>query len=406
MSTVIRVNRTARPLGEVARFLRGITFKPEDVVEPGTEGSVVCMRTKNVQTDLDQSDMLAVPSKFIRRDELYLRESDILVSTANSWDLVGKCSWVPRLDYLATAGGFISILRADPSLVVPRYLYYWFNSDQTQHAVRLCGRQTTNISNMSYERCESLKIPLPPLPEQRRIAEILDKAAAIRRKGNAAIQLLNDVVPAAFNDLFGAAVENRSAWPSPPLATLLRPTDKINYGVVQPGADTPGGVPLIRVGDLLDGAVRHASLKRIATDIDEKHAKSRLAGDEVLLVCVGVTIGKIALCDPSLRGFNIARAIARIPCGPMLAPRYLATYLALPYVQGSLTRETRTVAQPTLNIKQIEELPVVLPPIDLQNKFSNFSERTAEAISHIKAAAAEQELLFNSLVQLALNGEL
>ena len=112
-----------------------------------------------------------------KRDEQYLQESDILVSTANSWELVGKCSWVPRLSYTATAGGFISILRADSSKVCPRYLYYWFSSDPTQHYVRHCGRQTTNISNMSYERCLALKIPLPPLAEQKRIADILDSPA-------------------------------------------------------------------------------------------------------------------------------------------------------------------------------------------------------------------------------------
>ena len=117
-----------KPLRTVARFIRGITFKPDDKVEPGTRDSAVCMRTKNVQADLDESDLIAVPIHFVKREEQFINESDILVSTANSWNLVGKCSWVPKLKYVATAGGFISILRADQQEVFPRYLFYWFSS--------------------------------------------------------------------------------------------------------------------------------------------------------------------------------------------------------------------------------------------------------------------------------------
>jgi type I restriction enzyme S subunit len=117
MTTASRSESLVQPLGAVARFIRGITFKPEDKVSPGSEGSAVCMRTANVQTDLDQSDLIAIPVDLVKREEQFLKEGDILVSTANSWNLVGKCSWVPKLAYAATAGGFISILRADPRRV-------------------------------------------------------------------------------------------------------------------------------------------------------------------------------------------------------------------------------------------------------------------------------------------------
>ncbi|MGP4957891.1 hypothetical protein, partial [Pseudomonas helleri] len=77
-------------LGEVISFIRGVTFTPEDQVEPLSDGSTVVMRTKNVQVaGLDQSDLIAVPSGFVRRKEQSLREGDILVSSANSWELVG-----------------------------------------------------------------------------------------------------------------------------------------------------------------------------------------------------------------------------------------------------------------------------------------------------------------------------
>lgn len=72
-------------LGDVAAFVRGITFKPDDVVPVGTPGSAACMRTKNVQAELDLSDVWGIPESFVKRDDQCLNPGDILVSSANSW---------------------------------------------------------------------------------------------------------------------------------------------------------------------------------------------------------------------------------------------------------------------------------------------------------------------------------
>ena len=108
-------------LGEVAEFVRGINFKPEDVVPVGTSGSVACMRTKNVQANLDLSDVWAVAESFVKRDDQFLMEGDILVSSANSWNLVGKCCWIPELPWRASFGGFVSVLRSHIGRVEPGF---------------------------------------------------------------------------------------------------------------------------------------------------------------------------------------------------------------------------------------------------------------------------------------------
>ena len=199
-------------LGDVAQFIRGITFKPTELVDNLAAQSAVCMRTKNVQLKLDESDLISVPKRLVKREEQILREGDILVSTANSWELVGKCCWVPRLSYEATAGGFISILRARRGKADPRYLYHWFSSPRTQLLARCCGRQTTNISNMDIHRCLKLQIPLPPLSEQKRIAAILDQADALRAKRRQAIAKLDELLQSVFLDMFGDPVTNPKEW--------------------------------------------------------------------------------------------------------------------------------------------------------------------------------------------------
>lgn len=208
-------------LGEAAKFIRGITYKPNELVDNFSENSIVCMRTANVQTILKQDDLLSVPKNLVKDSNKVLIEGDILVSTANSWNLVGKCCWVPKLDYTATAGGFISILRANKSLLDQKYLYYWFNSDNIQLAARNCGRQTTNISNMDLERCLSIQIPLLPLEKQRRIAEILDKADALIQNRKKAIEKLDELLQATFIDMFGDPVRNTKNLPGRLLGEIV-----------------------------------------------------------------------------------------------------------------------------------------------------------------------------------------
>ena len=94
-------------LGEISRFVRGITFKPSDVLGPHERDveAVGVMRTKNVQAELDQSDVMRVPMAMVKRGDQILQAGDTLISSANSWNIVGKCCWVPHLDEPAAIGG-------------------------------------------------------------------------------------------------------------------------------------------------------------------------------------------------------------------------------------------------------------------------------------------------------------
>ena len=111
-------------LGEIADLIRGINYNPTDVCDANAASAVACMKTKNVQEALDESDIVWIPDSLIRNPAKYLKPGDILVSSANSWNLVGKGCWVPELTYAASAGGFISILRGNQDAVDLRYLYH------------------------------------------------------------------------------------------------------------------------------------------------------------------------------------------------------------------------------------------------------------------------------------------
>ncbi len=250
-------------LGDVAKFIRGVTYKPTDLVENFSDGSLVCVRTANVQATLDENDLKSIPSSIVRSQEKHLLEGDILVSTANSWNLVGKCCWVPALRYSAVPGGFIATLRVNSEKADPRYIYHWFNSSKTQELARNCGRQTTNISNMDLARCLAIQLPLPPLPEQRRIAAILDKAEALRTKRREAIAKLDQLLQSVFLEMFGDPASNSKNWPIGKISEML---DEVRYGS-SVKAGVSGEVPILRMNNLtFEGEMHLEDLKYISKD--------------------------------------------------------------------------------------------------------------------------------------------
>ena len=261
-------------LGDVARFIRGITFKPVDVVPVGTDDAIVCMRTKNVQSLLDCDDLLAVPERFVRRQDQFLEEGDVLVSSANSWNLVGKCCWVPSLPWRAAFGGFISVLRADPRKIEKRYLYWWFACDHTQALLRSFGQKTTNISNLNIERCLQLELPLPPLPEQRRIAAILDKVDALRTKRREALAQLDRLAQAIFVEMFGDPVSNPRGWRTLRLGEIFNIARGGSPRPIQDFiTDSDDGVNWVMIGDTEQGGKYIYSTKKKQFRIPKKQIK-------------------------------------------------------------------------------------------------------------------------------------
>ena len=165
---------TQRPLADVADIVRGISF-PKDAksLEPHP-GDVACLRTTNVQKQVEWNDLWFVPSKHVKREEQYVRSGDILISTANSYELVGKVAPITGIPRRATLGAFISLIRPREG-VDPKFLYHQLAWGKTQSRIRETASTTTNISNVSTKKLAALELHFPPLDDQRRIVAEIEK---------------------------------------------------------------------------------------------------------------------------------------------------------------------------------------------------------------------------------------
>jgi type I restriction enzyme S subunit len=354
------------PVGEIAQQVRGVSYDKSQVSNSAAPGLRPVLRAGNIQEGslLLDKDLVYVPDSCIAHQQL-LRHGDIVIAASSgSIDVVGKAAQLSE-PWEGSFGAFCKVVRPSSDRVNPRYLHHFFQSTGYRRKVSSLAAGA-NINNLKNEHIDDLLLPLPPLEEQRRIAAILDKASSIGASQQRRTALLWQLEASLFSQM---ATENVSELNNCMLKELTAAGDKINYGVVQPGNQFDGGVPLIRVGDLVSGGVDRSSIKCIAPAIEAAYTRSRIVGNEILLSCVG-SIGVVAMVQPWDIGSNIARAVARVPVSQTVNRKWLAACLRSTPVQRYFVNELRTVSQPTLNIKQIEETIIHLPPIELQNAFA------------------------------------
>lgn len=147
-------------------------------------------------------------------------------------------------------------------------------------------------------------------------------------------------------------------WLSVPLSELT--ATPATYGVVQPGQDTAGGFPMLRVNNFQGHSLNLSDVMRIAPEIEAKYERTRIQAGDVLLTIVG-SVGQVAAVPNELSGWNIARAIAMIrPSQPELS-RWIALVLRSPQAQYQLGVAANTTVQTTINLKDLRELRIPLP---------------------------------------------
>jgi len=298
------------------------------------------------------------------------------------------------------------VIRRDGECLDEGYLTHFLRQDYIRKAGERRMTGSGGQRRVPKAFLEDLKIPLPPLEEQKRIARILDQADALRRLRTRALDKLNTLGQAIFHEMFGEGAADGENWPRYALADLVLDDDRINYGVVQPGDHDADGVPIIRVADLAASIIDFDTVKRISKDIDANYARSRLKGGEVLIGCVG-SIGTAMIAPEEFKGANIARAVARVAVDPKKCdPEFVAEYIRSDLVQQYFQKEVRLVAQPTLNIKQIRETEIFVPPAELQEKFLERLNVIKESKGRAARGFVNQETLFASLQHRAFRGEL
>ena len=282
-------------------------------------------------------------------------------------------------EFEAVVSGDIYVLAPkDTRRLLPELLPFLCLSERFfQHAV---GTSAGSLSpRTNWSSLASFEFDLPPLDQQRRIAEVLCALNETARTVSALVQNLRDAKTAQFK----ASISTRDVagkWEFRELQSLLIEGRNISYGIVQPGTHDPNGIRLIKSQQVRDDSIDLTDDFRITKNLAEEYARTRLEGGEILLNLVGASIGRSAIAPNELRGANVVRAIAVIPVRHEFAP-WIQYNLQGPVGQQLLRSKSPGSAQPTLNLCEVKTLQIPFPSLKEQQAIVNQLDRCEEAIA-------------------------
>lgn len=185
-------------------------------------------------------------------------------------------------------------------------------------------------------------------------------------------------------------------WEVVALESLLFDSKSIAVGVMYPGPDTPGGIPLIKVGDVKEGAIPNCPSYRVSHEVNHEYRRTQLGGDELLITLVG-NPGECVVVQPHMKGWNPARALAALRLKNPSLRTYLKTVLESRAGKHLIDSVLNTTVQKTLNLKDIKRLPVPLPRPGEICRISDIAEAFSSRITLLRETNATLEAIAQAL---------
>lgn len=403
-------------LGVVSKFERGITFPASAKESEQTEENIPCLRTANIQENLELGDLIYVNRSYMKHnDNKLVMKDDIIMSSANSRELVGKVSYVHNVLFPMTFGGFVLGIRAKE--INSKYLFYHLRYEF------LCGKfigestQTTNIANINTTTLGNHFFPLPPLVEQKRIVKQIESLFAkldeAKEKALSVVESFELRKKAIYKKAFEGDLTNIwraenginiSEWEEIPFEKLgklergrskHRPrNDKRLFG---------GKYPFIQTGDVAGAGMYVTSHKQTLSEFGFE--QSRMFPKGTLCITIAANIGDAAIlsydcCFPdSVVGFTP---------GEKCLNKYM--YFYLQEIKAELEYIAPATAQKNLNLKLLGKVEIKVPSLKEQEKIVEILEKQINDQENIVEKAENVietiDVMKKSILAKAFRGEL
>ncbi|MGO4822205.1 MULTISPECIES: restriction endonuclease subunit S [unclassified Flavobacterium] len=380
-------------LGNIATFINGAAFKPEDWNDEG-------LRIIRIQN-------LTNPNKPYNRtlrkvdDKYIVKKGDVLVSWSATIDVF---IWENEEDALLNQHIFKVVF--DFSKVEKRY--FIFALKQTIDELTKFAHGST-MKHVVKKDFDNHKIFLPPLPDQIRIAEILSQAENLITQRKESILLLDELLKSTFLEMFGDPALNEKRWKIEIIQNLVfKPSMNGHY--VPKEQYLPNGTEMVHMSDLFYNIVPRGKLKRVL--IPEKEIeKYSITEFDLLIARRSLTFegaAKACLIPKSDEPLVFESSMIKLsPDLTKILPIYLFYYLnndraKSNYILKHITKSTIS----GINQSNLNKVEVILPPLKLQNKFASIVEKVETLKTKYQASLKELENMYGLLSQKAFKGEL
>lgn len=287
----------------------------------------------------------------------------------------------------------------------PRFLLHFLRQDWVRRAGQRRMTGSGGQRRVPKSFLEELRVPKFTMPEQRRIAAILDQADALRRLRRDSLARLADLGQAIFYEMFGDIRTNPKGWPVGTVRDLLA---EAKYGTAQKANSDGKGLPILRMGNLTySGEIDLSDLKHIELSPKDFPKYTTKRGDLLFNRTNSKDlVGKTAVVEID-EPLAIAGYLIRARTNRRGNPYYISAYLNSKHGKAVLRNMCKNiVGMANINAQDLQDIAIAIPPVELQDEFASKLQGIGEWRAKIDASIKEMEKLFASLQHRAFRGEL
>lgn len=367
-----------QPLGDLTSFVAsGIT--PRGGNSTYVESGPILVRSQNVlMGSLSLENVASITPEIYRsmkRVQVFF--DDVLLNITGA--SIGRACRVAKDLGEAVVNQHVAIIRTRKEILSPAFLAYVLRTDALQHTI-LSGQTGAAQGGFNHQKIRALEIPLPPLPEQYRIVEILDQADALRQQRRQADEISRKILPALFQEMFGDPNRNERGWEVLELAEAFTDVSRMGSKIPRSEYLSSGMLPVVDQGqDLVSGYWDNES------DAYRGDLPVILFGDHTRLFKL--------LETPFCIGADGVR---------LLRPRQMDPHFAF----GLLSLLDVPSRGYSRHFKELRALQYINPPIELQRRFGRALAVQRANTVQAATSATSLETLFQTLLHRAFDGTL
>lgn len=383
-------------VAEISTQIRGISYNQGDAIQTYREGYIPILRANNITEEgLRFEDLIYVPRHIVKEHQL-LRRGDILVAASSgSKDIVGKAALV-KTDISCSFGAFCKVIRPNKNMDFDYFSYFFQTSDYRKKISALSAG--ANINNLRNEHLNGLRVPLPPLETQKKIAAILNKADELRQNDKKILEKYDQLAQSIFLEMFGDPEMNSKHWQIKPFSFFARIDTRMTTNFKDFSEFPHVGIANIEQDS---GRIQNTKLVKEESLISGKYIFSK---EHIIYSKIRPNLNKVAL--PDFDGLCSADAY------PILVDRCNTNRIFFAYILRSklflehILKHSQRTNIPKANKLQVESFHCIAPPKDIQDLFAQIVVKIEEQKGLSQQSLQKSEELFQSLLQRAFSGKL
>lgn len=336
----------------------------------------------------------------------FLRDGDILMSHINSIQHLGKAAIYHPLDEKEKIihGMNLLVLRANQKILDNQFAYFYFSSDSFLHKLPRITKKSVNQASFTVSELKKIDIPCPALSQQHKIAKILSIIQTLCNKRNEQLKIFDELVKSRFIEMFGDPQSNCYNWKIVPLKDVMVGGALNGYFTKPQNYDIEGNVGVICVSDVVNRKYTNVNALRRAF-ASEKDLQKYCVKYGDMLFCrsslVKEGIGKASIIPPHTENdilfechvIKITLDMSRV------IPEYLQALSITDFFRIQVIRQSKTATMTTIGQKDIASVNILLPPMELQKRFTEFSAQIDKSKMAVQKSLDELEILKKSLMQ-------